>query len=287
MGGGILARQSQLVIEGNILKYNQCDTYGCGGALYIRECNPGSVVQGNLFHDNTGYIGGAICSDAGDHSSFLRNTIVDNNATHAGGFIAYNECQDLFALNIVVGNNATWGGGVYVHSTSQCDIACNDVWVNHPDNFHGWDWTGSGGNISVDPLFCGPDEHDFALSDDSPCLGSATCEAMGAFGVGCGPAAIPVGAVGREIPVQVRPNPFFDRCEIRFRLARPGAVDLVITDAAGRRVERTRLAGLGTGEHAWSWSGSDDRGRSVGAGVYFLSVRADGVRATRPLVRTR
>ena len=80
-----------------------------------------------------------------------------------------------------------------------------------------------------------------------------------------------------------RPNPFRGAMEVRFALERPSHVSLAIYETAGRRV-RTLASGPETvGSHVATWDGSDDRGRRVPAGVYFIRLDAGGRVATRKI----
>lgn len=84
------------------------------------------------------------------------------------------------------------------------------------------------------------------------------------------------------------PNPFRPATTIRFVLQRPSAVDLTIHDAAGRLVRRLAGGeGMEPGRHAAVWDGMDDAGRSVGAGIYFCRIAADGQRESAKLIRLR
>lgn len=71
------------------------------------------------------------------------------------------------------------------------------------------------------------------------------------------------------------PNPFNPRTQIRFELAEPAEVTLQLFDTAGRRVSTlesgTRLE---AGAHGIDWSGRDDSGRELAAGVYVLRLEA-------------
>jgi hypothetical protein len=81
------------------------------------------------------------------------------------------------------------------------------------------------------------------------------------------------------------PNPFNPLTTIRFDLPAPSDVDLVVYDAAGRRV-RTLLAAehhqRGTGTVVWD--GRDDGGRLAPAGVYVYRLQAGGNVQTRKMV---
>ena len=78
------------------------------------------------------------------------------------------------------------------------------------------------------------------------------------------------------------PNPFNPRTLIRFDLPVAAEVKLEIYDVAGRHV-RTLLAGesLPAGGHERFWSGRDQVGRTVAAGVYFYRLDAGTYNETR------
>ena len=80
------------------------------------------------------------------------------------------------------------------------------------------------------------------------------------------------------------PNPFNPATTIAFSLAEPEAVDLAVYDLTGRLV-RVLLAGesMTAGEHAAVWTGRDDRGRDLAAGVYLVRLKAGDFSAVRRL----
>lgn len=70
------------------------------------------------------------------------------------------------------------------------------------------------------------------------------------------------------------PNPFNPTTTIEFSLARAGQVRLDVYDLRGLRVRRLVAENLPAGAHSVSWNGTDDRGRSQAAGVYFVRLQA-------------
>ncbi len=84
---------------------------------------------------------------------------------------------------------------------------------------------------------------------------------------------------------QNSPNPFNPRTTISFALVRSESVTLEIHDLAGRLV-KTLLDGelLDRGNHRVTWEGRDARGRAVGAGVYFYSVRTGTFKDTKRMM---
>jgi len=66
------------------------------------------------------------------------------------------------------------------------------------------------------------------------------------------------------------PNPSRGAATLRFGLAREGAVRLELFDLAGRRVRTLAEGSRPAGTHVEAWDGRNERGTSVGAGIYFL-----------------
>ena len=96
------------------------------------------------------------------------------------------------------------------------------------------------------------------------------------------PSALPAGFEGGLRFNGVYPNPSSRNCRFSFSLADAGPVSLEIYDIRGRRV-RVLLAeeSLGRGEFTREWTGLDDSGAPVTAGVYFGRLTRGGSRAIR------
>ena len=86
----------------------------------------------------------------------------------------------------------------------------------------------------------------------------------------------------------VKPSITRGPTEVVFSLGHAGRVEIEIFDVMGRR---TRVLAHGTpfaaGRQSVTWDGRKDDGRSAGTGVYFIQVRTDGGRWTRPVVMAR
>ncbi len=76
---------------------------------------------------------------------------------------------------------------------------------------------------------------------------------------------------GRLLPPA--PNPFNPATEIAFTLSAPTRMNLSIYDTAGRLVRQLVSGVLPPGEHAVNWSGLDETGREVSAGVYLVRMQ--------------
>lgn len=83
------------------------------------------------------------------------------------------------------------------------------------------------------------------------------------------------------------PNPFSREATVRYTLDRSAPVELAIYDSAGRLVRRLASRTEREGEHAVSWDGRSDAGRTAVAGIYHVRLSIDGRAESRRLVRLR
>ena len=83
------------------------------------------------------------------------------------------------------------------------------------------------------------------------------------------------------------PNPFNGTTTLRFSLAEPAFVELVIYNPAGQRIRVLESRRLGAGSHAAIWNGRDAADRPVSSGVYFARIAAGKYRQTRKIVYLR
>ena len=75
---------------------------------------------------------------------------------------------------------------------------------------------------------------------------------------------------------QNRPNPFNPVTTLAFELPAAGAVELVVYNAAGRRVATLIDGHAEAGRRSVTWRGVDEAGRPVASGVYFFRLTHDG-----------
>ncbi|HET9950605.1 MAG TPA: PA domain-containing protein [Candidatus Eisenbacteria bacterium] len=97
--------------------------------------------------------------------------------------------------------------------------------------------------------------------------------------------AVATTAAAPGFRVQSAPNPFHPYTVISLDLPAGGATRVALFDIQGRLVKRLVNSWLPAGRHAVTWDGTDDQGRSAGAGVYFARVEASGVEASQRLVK--
>ena len=74
----------------------------------------------------------------------------------------------------------------------------------------------------------------------------------------------------------VAPNPMVSGSHIRYALREAADVRFDVVDAAGRRVSRIEEGARAPGHWSTTWSGTNEDGRRLGAGMYFLRMLVDG-----------
>ncbi len=197
------------------------------------------------------------------------------------------------AANVSTPQDRTWATGYY---SDQEVTQPGDLWViakwpegitephigceiNDPSTERSWRYyfrNGSGHyeNMGLSPFFR---EWYFRLIIQVPVLPGAEEQA----------AEVPTG-----ISVECSPNPFRTKIDIRYIILDPGLRNsgLQIFDASGglvRDLSAHLTSCIMNHASAISWDGTDDNGRQLGSGVYFLKFESDGNRTTRKLILTR
>ena len=99
----------------------------------------------------------------------------------------------------------------------------------------------------------------------------------------------PDGITDVRVPVlyPARPCPMTSGTTLAYTLPGPAPVRLEIFEATGRRVTRLVDRWEGPGPHQVIWDGRNDRGRTVGSGLYFVRFRAQDRTLTSRLVVAR
>ena len=81
-----------------------------------------------------------------------------------------------------------------------------------------------------------------------------------------------------------QPNPSRSHAAIRYSLATEGRVLLRVHDLTGRVVRTLCASSMKRGAYSITWNGTDDRGRELARGVYFVRLVAGDYRATEKVV---
>ncbi len=222
-GGGVLVNASRVRLE-------RCRFYDNrnqrGGAISLFGDCAGTRIRKCTFEQNTTtYEGSALWSNSeGDlemhECIFLGNsgpqvlhanttepflvtdcTFVDNVEAwcfYGGDFHGYN-CTAVRNRGFhAVGASAFWNCLVTHNEfgiATGCVLHCNNIWGNAVYDLHeGCSPPAGNGNFSADPLYCGFEQDDFTIAQESPCAPSnSNCGLVGAFDVGCTATSVPSG----------------------------------------------------------------------------------------------
>jgi FlgD Ig-like domain/HYR domain len=84
--------------------------------------------------------------------------------------------------------------------------------------------------------------------------------------------------------VSIHPNPFNPQTTVDFALSAPGRVQILIYDARGSLVRQLVDRPGDAGEGSAVWNGTDDGGRPVASGIYFVRMVAGNFRDTQKIV---
>ena len=71
----------------------------------------------------------------------------------------------------------------------------------------------------------------------------------------------------------IAPNPFTNQTGIAYALPRATPVDITVYDVSGRQVKTLVSGTCEPGYYRTEWHGSDNSGRTVAAGVYFIQMQ--------------
>ena len=85
----------------------------------------------------------------------------------------------------------------------------------------------------------------------------------------------------------VGPVPFRTTLQLAVDLPRAGRVQLEVFDVRGRRVRTLLERDAGAGTHSVQWDGRDERGRELGAGIYFVRMQSGGAERSLRVVRVQ
>lgn len=275
-GGGIFATAATVSLDSLTCTNNQSMV---GGGMALQNSTSASVTNSTIAGNSAQFWGGGLEYSANAAGSIVGNTITGNDCPTGGAGLYVTGSAPVVSNNIAAFNTggASFANGMALLS-APTNLTCNDVFGNAIANYSGQpDPTGTNGNIALDPGFCNAATSDFTLGASSPCApaNSGACGLIGSQTASC--TASPVPDDQSLIPVAFRieqnfPNPFNPSTTIKFALPTAGRTQIHIYDLAGRHV-RTLLDEDMTAEvHSVVWSGDDDEGHTVSAGVYFYKV---------------
>ncbi|MFH1219132.1 MAG: NosD domain-containing protein [Candidatus Eisenbacteria bacterium] len=176
-GGGVLCTQSTgIAIRGNRIIENTGLDSGAGIYWHLSS----GIIEWNLIANNS--VVGIYCSYA---SPEIGHNTISSNLGPVNLTLYYSSPG--IHHNIVVNGQA----GIRCEPGSYPTLWCNDVW-GHTDCDYCCITVPVPGSldISMDPLFCDPDNMDFRIDRQSPCANQPGCGLVGAYGPACGATGI-------------------------------------------------------------------------------------------------
>ena len=139
-------------------------------------------------------------------------------------------------------------------------------------------------NSDEDPLFCDPDNGDYTVASNSPCL--LIQGQIGALGVGCDE----ILPIVKDLVLQVftlhqnYPNPFNPNTTLRYDLPEDVMVNITIYDMMGRRVSTLVSSKQSAGQKSVQWNATNDAGVPVSAGMYFYAIQASDFHLVKKMI---
>ena len=176
-GGGIYITGAAPQLEYLIITENEADpatNSGSGGGVCV-EYSDLTTLNHVILTNNTGVNGGGIFVGHNSNVILTNCTITQNTARDAGSGISnYNS-------SVTLNNTILWGNSIT--DVEQINIYNSALTITYSDIEGGWEGEG---NIDADPLFCDPENDEYTIHENSPCVGTGLNGAnMGALDIGC------------------------------------------------------------------------------------------------------
>lgn len=280
-----------------VISGNGCSTVR-GGGVHVKD---DATFERCVISGNVARFGGGVFIEGGHGQvpatvSFSSCTITGNLA-EAGGGVHTGMPQRTFQALLDLDHTILWGNfgaDLSVHKPlDHVTLGCSAIDRNLVAGALEAVQYGSG-NLYGDPLFCDPiawedvptTGGDLTLYVTSPAANSPLCGLIGALGVGCGGTPAEIGPTAPSFVLgPVTPNPFRHETAIRWEVPRRVPVEIAVYDVSGRKIRTLVEETRGSGAGVERWSGRDDAGEHVAAGVYFVRMTVPGFERTHKVVR--
>ncbi|MFC1573595.1 FlgD immunoglobulin-like domain containing protein [Candidatus Latescibacterota bacterium] len=320
LGGGIRCENSESIIENVVIIYNIADDEG--GGLYCQGPLSPLLMNVTISNNISWARGGGIFFTSKPR---LFKVIITGNTAHGeGGGIFCNYGSPNFVNITISGNTASRGGGIFCAHESNLILVNSILWGNYPEEiyFHetthvcsisiaysnlqkGYDgikiedtalvnWLE--GNIDNDPVFVDPDEDNFSLQNESPCIDAGiafyeidnvpiidlqsdeyrgSAPDMGAYEFSNASAV-----VNEIIPSEITlfqnfPNPFNITTTIPYYLPEISLVKITIYNVLGQKIREIIIQTQQSGFHNVVWNGKNNNGEFVSSGTYLIKLQSD------------
>jgi parallel beta-helix repeat protein/predicted outer membrane repeat protein len=292
VGGGIYCNLSSPTITDCTISDNLESQQG-GGICCHTASNP--TVSNCVINGNSAISGGGIYCSGGSSPSISNGTIRGNLALHEGGGI-YSSSGTTIS-NCAVTDNT--GEGIYIESgNNNPEIFYSDFYNNSEGNFGGPDvdpdfgvivGTNANGdpcdayfNIYLNPRYIDPDNGDYHLQEDSPCIDAGdpdnpldpdgTIADIGAFFYDHD--LFVADFSNTELPDSYTispayPNPFNPTTTVSVSLPHPAELNVSVFNVNGQHVATLANGQFNAGSHNLTFDASN-----LAGGVYFVRASA-------------
>ncbi|NQT34313.1 VCBS repeat-containing protein, partial [bacterium] len=164
-GGGIFGGTSDLSISHCKITNNEATTGG--GGIGFMSSNP-IISYCSITGNSSNSHSGAIYCHAESNITIRNCTISGNSARDNAGVSRLSLESSLSIINSIIWDNIQ--GNEYTVSVGDNSFTISYTdFEGGRDNINGWCMWGDG-NIDTDPLFADPDNGDYHLTEDSPCI---------------------------------------------------------------------------------------------------------------------
>jgi len=325
LGGGIYCCRSEMELTNVTIMGNHSSSEG-GGILCSSSLI--SITNSVIILNSTDGSGGGMMLDTRSNVTMNRVIVAGNSACRNGGGILHcprysGEVQlDMIFVVTALNSAGLNGGGFFLSNGSNSTLVNGIIWSNSPQQVysprgqelnhltishsnieggeddmegnHNLDLNWLEGNLFNAPNFVDPDNNDYNLSEDSPCIEAGT--AFFVFNddtllnltpndyIGQAP---DIGALESEfswisgeerfLPTQMilypaYPNPFNASTTIHYTIPFPTHVSLVLYDPMGRKVKSIHDGHCQAGNYKAILNAD-----FLNSGVYFVKLRSSDI----------
>jgi len=169
-GGAYLNMCSKVTFTGNTIT-NNSNGYEGGGGVYIFLGNTVTFTDNTFTNNSSEYKGGGAYINLGPPLFFFINNTMSQNTSKkngAGIYLRIPQTTGIFYIhNNIIWNNISQAdfNDIAVEGYGQELTAYNNIFSDAKAL-----WSDSDNNRNIDPLFSDPDNNDFHLKPNSPCI---------------------------------------------------------------------------------------------------------------------